>query len=273
MSEAEKMDAQPVSHTRPEKPMDLSLGDAARQIEAQRAEQGEAFEQQVKVKLDGVETSFPAKELAKGYMRQADYTKKTQELAESRKLLEQEQVEIATVRAKERERLELLDALLGDDGSQLLEALGYSPDQRHAWQAHRNKLQQESMRERMEVWQGQLRQEAQKLKEVMPELTDANARQQLAGYLRQYGYSGEELSQLVDHRVLVVAEKARRYDELMSRKQDVLKPQAKAAPMQKPQGKPGAPSAKAEARKRAMESLRKSGSLRDAARLIEARYQ
>lgn len=39
----------------------------------------------VKIKVDGEETSVPLKELAQGYQRQADYTHKTQTLAEQRK--------------------------------------------------------------------------------------------------------------------------------------------------------------------------------------------
>jgi len=43
---------------------------------------------QIPVKIDGQETLVPLEELRNGYMRQADYTRKTQEVAETQKLAE-----------------------------------------------------------------------------------------------------------------------------------------------------------------------------------------
>ncbi|MBI1275374.1 hypothetical protein GC177_05315 [bacterium] len=258
-----------------EKPADaeLTMGEAAQQISDKRSQSVDSSDLVVRVKLDGEEQAVPVNELAKGYMRQADYTKKTQELADSRKSLQQERDEIGQLRAREQERLAALDALLGDDGNGLLEAMGFSSDQRAAWQTHRHQLHQESAAKKLDGLKERLQQEARTLKEKMPELADAGARQALAGYLKTQGYSGEELSNLIDHRALMVADKARRYDELMARKETVLKPQAKAATLQKAQGQGSADSAQAESRKKAFEKLRQSGSLKDAARLIESRYR
>src|SRR6185436_12679302 len=42
------------------------------------------------VKIDGTEKQLPVKELARGYLAQADYTRKTQALAEKTKAFESE---------------------------------------------------------------------------------------------------------------------------------------------------------------------------------------
>ena len=48
-----------------------------------------------KVKIDGEEVEVTLDELQSGYSRQQDYTRKTQELAQQRKIIEQQQQELA----------------------------------------------------------------------------------------------------------------------------------------------------------------------------------
>ena len=50
----------------------------------------EGDDTEVVVKVDGEELTITMDELKKGYSRQSDYTKKTQELAEQRKVIEEE---------------------------------------------------------------------------------------------------------------------------------------------------------------------------------------
>lgn len=96
----------------------------------------------------------------------------------------------------------------------------------------------------------------------------------VVNYLRsELGASDQELSTIIDHRLVVLADKARRYDELMKKgtehKKRVLKLNGKKI------GKPGARQSKAQAQqdvrsaKRA--ALKKSGNVRDAAALIADR--
>lgn len=56
---------------------------------AERLDLSQFDNQVVSVKVDGQEVEVPVSELPSGYMRQSDYTKKTQELAEARKQLQQ----------------------------------------------------------------------------------------------------------------------------------------------------------------------------------------
>lgn len=66
-----------------------------------------------------------------------------------------------------------------------------------------------------------LAQEQQKLHEAMPDWKDpskfADANRALRSYGEKLGYTQQELDSVVDHRALVVLEKARRYDELMTK--------------------------------------------------------
>jgi len=93
----------------------------------------------------------------------------------------------------------------------------------------------------------------------------------VVNYLRsELGATDQELSTIIDHRLVVLADKARRYDELMNKgtehKKRVLKLNGKKV------GKPGARQSKAQAqqdvRQTKRAALKKSGNVRDAAALI-----
>lgn len=98
----------------------------------------------------------------------------------------------------------------------------------------------------------------------------------VVNYLRSgYGLTEQELSQVIDHRLVVLADKARRYDELQKsgaeQKKRVLKLNGKKL------GKPGARRSKAQAQQDARQvkraALKKSGNVRDAAALIADRLR
>lgn len=98
----------------------------------------------------------------------------------------------------------------------------------------------------------------------------------LVNYLRSdVGISEQELAQVIDHRLVVLADKARKYDELQKKgveqKKRVLKLNGKKI------GKPGARQSKAQVRQDAQRTkraaLKKSGNVRDAAALIADRLK
>ena len=64
------------------------------------------------VKVDGSEQEVTLDELMKGYSRQSDYTKKTQELAEGRKAIEQLYAQYnSEIHALQQERQQYMDTL------------------------------------------------------------------------------------------------------------------------------------------------------------------
>src|SRR5690606_30153646 len=103
-------------------------------------------------------------------MMQADYTKKTQELAEGRKQLESEREEVKAWREKEWQRLQILEGLLADSGRQLPDVLGMDDAGREAWLKHRQQLQQEVQQWQRGRLEARLAEEEKALAERMPDL-------------------------------------------------------------------------------------------------------
>ena len=69
----------------------------------------------VKLQVDGQEVVVPVKEALAGYQRQADYTRKTQELSEQRKQMEYAQALQEALQNDPQKTLQLLQQQYGDD--------------------------------------------------------------------------------------------------------------------------------------------------------------
>ena len=118
-----------------------------------------------------------------------------------------------------------------------------------------------------------LKRESQALQEAIPEFRDpAKASAETAAlrkYLTASGFSADEVDQAYDHRLIVMARKARLYDEGQG-KQDVAK--KRVLKVAKKVIEPGAKQSRGEQRSDARtalrKQLRKSGKVDDAARLI-----
>ena len=176
-------------------------------------------------------------ELKRGSLRPSDYTKKTQEVAESRKAVQEA---LATTKAYQEEvarNLELAlnvvepqlaafaktdwDALAAQDAYEYAEQRAlydqaqarYGQLQQAAQQTVAYAQQQQAMaKDRM------LAAERQKLQMALPDMADPVAGRKLANDIREYalgmGLSQEEASGIVDHRLIVALNKARMYDEM-----------------------------------------------------------
>ena len=219
--------------------------------------------------VDGVKVS--GAELAAGYMKDADYRQKTAQAAQLRREAEQK-IQYATDElAKRSQSLDVLaDALYKEivgDQAQLASLVEQDPAEylrRSHYIAQRNQLLQQAVaqreavqREQANISQRQMaeyaQQESQRLLEALPEWKDQKVadaeRQQIAEYLLEKGYQADELSELYDHRALVMARKAMLYDKRAS-----LKPVAtKSAPSVTV--KPGVPQSQPQSTKK-REALR-----------------
>ena len=78
----------------------------------EEAEEAPQLGQTFRVKVDGEEVEVPLDELLKGYSRTADYTRKTQAIAEARKQAEAEAAMAREERQRYAQTLEALDATL-----------------------------------------------------------------------------------------------------------------------------------------------------------------
>lgn len=260
------------------------------QTEDVEADEDEDNEPVYTVKVDGKDEQVPLTELLKGYSRQSDYTRKTQELAEQRKASDGE---LEALRA-ERAQLSQMAQHLQQQIQQSMpkepdwEALNQSDPieyfrQREEWRTRQEKMQQAQqqaamvqqmqMQDQQRQYQQKLQQEAQALPEKIPEWKDegkAKAEKQL---LKEYGlsmgFSPEEMEQVADHRAIVLLRKAWLHDQAINNRKNLTQKVSKtrvASP-----GQPSTPSKKKTARTSELKQrLKRSGSDEDFTNLVHS---
>ncbi len=255
-------------------------------------EQEEVQEQpRYKVKASGEEIEVTLDDLIKGYQREADYTKKTQTLAEQRKQVEAERQVIEqakTQRDQYQERLAMIESALKTYAPQEnLEALketdpiGYAvkvaeqtqrEKQLQAVQLERARIAQQQQAEQSQSLNSHLAAEAQKLAEAIPEYADEQKSVQVKKDIREYakkiGWSDEELASVYDSRAVLTLYRAMQYEKLMGNKAGVTKKVNEAPKMLKP-GVSRQTDVNAEQTKKAINQLKRTGNVRDAANAFE----
>ena len=237
-------------------------------------------------------------DLVKGGLRQADYTRKTQALAEQRKGMEAAQQQYtAESQAVQAERQQYINAL-----SQIIQSSAQGLDQfaRIDWEAlkeedhieylskkdeyreaqekvqqHQFAMQQAQQRQGVESEHQHrimLQQEHKALVDKHPDWADDSKRRELGSKLRDYamaeGYSQEELSNLYDHRAVIMLNKAMKYDALQS--SDIRGKKVKNKPKVMRSGKGVQKSEESRTKRKAkMKRLQSSGHIDDAASILE----
>ena len=254
------------------------------------------------VKVDGGEQEVTLGELMKGYSRQSDYTKKTQELAEGRKAIEHLYGQYTSeIGALQQERQQYVGALSQvvqnslsgleqyndidwetlrqddpieylskrDELSQMQSQLQANQAQMQQAQAqHAQAAQQQSGQRQQQVAEYHLTQ----LEEKLPEWKDPDQKTKIWNEAREYalgqGYSDAEFDSLLDHRHLLILRKASMYDALQN--SDVKSKKLKNKPKVIRTGSPGGKQ-DTDKKKRTvkMKRLRNTGHVDDAASILE----
>jgi len=248
-------------------------------------------EQTFTVKAAGEEKEVTLDELKKSYQLGSDYTKKTQEVAEQRKVIEQEAkaiIEARQVRDDYAQKLQAVNQFLvgGNQTKENLTAMkendpiGYAvkvaemtekKEQLQIVQAEQERIAQQQNSDREANMQNYVEQEAQKLTQSLPEFSDKAKGEQIRNDIRSYGkkvgFTDEELSSVYDSRHVLVLHKAAQWDKLQASKSGVKKKVAKAPKMVKGGAKVKQNST--DRTKKQMQRLQQSGSARDAAAIFE----
>lgn len=247
-----------------------------------------------KAKVDGEELEVTLSELRNGYQREADYTRKTQQVAELRKAVEQQQQEHQTRTEQAHRELAQLTQL--NEQSLMAEYQSIDWNRLRAedpaeWSARQQEYQakhaqiQQWKQYASQQWELQQQQQAQKQRETMqqllareakaltekiPEWKDpqkyASERTAVAEYLAQNGYQENEINSLADHRAVALVRKAYLYDQMQSKTKAAKKQVSKLPPVLKPGAKKG--NVKAEKRQALADKLRKTGSAQAAEDLL-----
>jgi len=263
---------------------DLPEEEFEEQSEVEEVEQPQVYT----VKVDGVEQEVTLEELQRGYSRQQDYTRKTQELSHERKTLEQQQAELAQRDAVYSQLLPKMEAqIMGDienepDWAKLSEEdpIAYVREKQvwdqkkeklQAVQAEQQRLQQEAAVKQQEQVQQMIEFGQQKLLEIIPEWSDEKIANKEKSEIRNYaietlGFSPQEMDQVYDYRALLGLRNAWLQGQTATA--------AKKKPTQKASvraGKPGASTRKVSVapEKKLRQRLAKSGKTTDAAKVFE----
>jgi len=265
--------------------------------EPESEEEQEETEEVYSVKVDGEEMEVSLDELIKGYSRQSDYTRKTQELASERNSMAAQQQqwanEIAEAQAERQQYISALGQMITNqmagleqftkvDWERLREEdpiafVQKKEDFRDAQervrqaQAEQHIAQEKQQQELARVKKLAMQEEYTRLVERVPEWAETESRNKMAAELNSYaleqGFSSEEVAGLIDHRSLIVLMKARKYDELQ--KTDVKKVKKKPKVVKSGQGGNKKQEAKTTKRIASIKRLKETGRVEDATSLLE----
>ena len=277
-------------------------GQAEEEVEEEISAESEESEEELEIvaeedlkytiKVDGEEYEVGIDELKSGYQRQADYTRKSQALAEQRKETENIQSERQRL---EQERqmyangLQMLQeqqtAKLQDfdkvDWETMKEEDPYQymlkkDEYRDAQERVNNAAQQQALiQQEQQAASNQARgqfvqQEYARLVAALPEWNDKDStiKKDIQEYATSVGFRPEEISQLADHRSVLVIKKAMEFDKLTKKVAPKKKAVKKAPKVQKAGRGTSKEETAAEALKAKRARLRKSGKQDDAASLF-----
>lgn len=243
------------------------------------------------VTVDGKPVQVTRDELVKSYSRQADYTRKTQELAEQRKAHEAETLAVREERKQRADSLAQLQEAIKSvtpkepDWNTLRATLspGEYAAEYAAWSQHkdemraiaeeRKKAEEAVQADQAKAFAEHLKEQTRLLAEALPEMKDPEKakalRADLAAAAESVGFTANDLNSVTDHRLMLLLAKAAKYDKAQKARpvlQQKIDEKVKAS---KP-GPAGAltPKPKSKAAS-ALKRLAQTGSVRDAAAFFE----
>lgn len=252
----------------------------------------EAASTKITIEVDGKTIELDKADLPELYkngLRQKDYTVKTMEASEQRKAADAEIAKakadrdayaqklntfaITTSSALQAQQQELTQDLLERDPQEYLR-------QQHIFQqrqvelgkanAELERLKSEYQQEQQHQAQQFMQSQRETLLAAVPALKDPEKAAQffkdIEGFMGKAGFKSDDGQMVLDARVILMADKAQKYDALMARAKDAAS-KVKAAPVkvERPGVKQVAPT---DGRTQGMKQLAKTGSVRDAGALL-----
>lgn len=232
------------------------------------------------IKVDGEERNLTKAELIAEAQKSAAANKRFEEAAALRKQAEAERAPLQQERAQLKQVLDTfvpqMQALMQAEQPNWEDLIATNPQeylrQRHMWEARSAQLQQAqaaqaylTQQQQVEAaQQAQVRidEEGRKLRDAIPEWKDdtkyAAGARAIVDYLTSTGFDAQELNGINDHRLLIVADKARKYDELVKQQTQAAQKVNKLPPKVE---KPGTGVKPGDGRTEAMRRLKQTGTV------------
>ena len=244
------------------------------------------------VKVDGKDVEVTLDELRSGYSRQADYTRKSQVLAEQRQKADEE---LAATQQERQRYISQLEQFTGQADKKLDEfksvdweklkaddPMEYMTKRDQYRELQENKrlvaeeqqnLKYKQQQEAQAKWNEELARQQEIMAQRLPEWNDPNKgaklKQNIKSFAIKKGFSEQEVDHLIDARSVDVLHKAMLYENLLDAK--ISKKKAKVVPKVT---KPGTGATKGEVASEKVNRLRtkakRSGGVNDAAKYLES---
>ncbi len=239
----------------------------------------------IPVKVDGKEEQWTLDQLKQSAAGQAAINKRFQEAAEARKQIEQQAAALAQ---QQQQVLQLYQQTQNGvqaptpPSRELFESdpIGYTEEKlkydeakanydQQLYQVHQ--LQRQQSQQQAQAHQSYLQEQAEVLKQHIPEIADPERGAKLKGDLMQvgmdYGFTAEEMAGVSDARYVRALNDARKYRQLVAKRAQAQQKGDKARPVVKA-GAKKTQDGQAATRKKAQTRLQKTGSINDALGLI-----
>ena len=205
----------------------------------------ESEEELYDVTINGNKQKVTLDELLKGYSRESDYTKKTQDLGNQRKEVDSmqenlrkeleavkssrnqyaEQLETLSKNLKQEEKNIDWDSLYESDPAEYVKQKAESDKRKEALQIAQQeqmRIRQEQQEEQKQVYDNYIANERKILTEKLPIYADKvkgpELTKNLSNFAKESGYSDQEIAMMVDHRAVLLLVDAYRYNQLKKTK-------------------------------------------------------
>ena len=240
------------------------------------------------VKVDGKNVEVTLEELQKGYSREADYTRKTQQVSEERRAFQAEAELVRTERQQYSQLLGSLQAQLQQNAAPQLDMdrlyhedpiewvkqkeLARDAEKVHAAiNSEQQRLSHIQAQEQYQSMQAHLAQQQDAMLKAIPEWANPDKAKAektlLIEWGQKLGFSSDELKNIFDHRAVVALRKAALYDQMMTKRGNI-RPAVNNGPKPAKPGAAGRMDNTTDSR-RSQQRLAKTGRVNDAASAIE----
>ena len=274
-----------VDSAAPEEELQDSDGEQSDETEAEEEEDKPPV---FTVKVDGKNVEVTLEELQKGYSREADYTRKTQQVSEERRAFQAEADLVRTERQQYSQLLgslkaqlqqnaapqEDMDRLYHEDPIEWVKQRELVRDAEKVHAAINSEQQRLSTiqaQEQYQSMQAHLAQQQDALLKAIPEWGNPDKAKAektlLIEWGQKLGFSSDELKNIFDHRAVVALRKAALYDQMMSKRGNI-RPAVNNGPKPAKPGAAGRMDNTTDSR-RSQQRLAKTGRVNDAASAIE----
>ncbi len=239
------------------------------------------------VTVDGTDYEVTQDELIQGYQRNADYTRKTQELAvekqQSSEFVERSKKDVEAKLAQLTQLNQAAQAQLQEEYANIDFEKLYDEDPVEAARLEHKmrkkheqlaQVQQQTQQLQTQEFQKYLEEQQKQLNVKLPELSHPEKGQQFKKQMRDYlssvGFNTQEIDSVYDHRYVMLVRDAMSYRNLQKAKPQIKKKAVNAPKVVKSGVSKSKGQQQAEAKRQQLSKLRKSGSVQDAAKLFRS---